>query len=48
MKVSEKLIEIVLKTLETDKIYDEKNINELLDVIKPGPQQRTRILDACA
>lgn len=48
MKVSEKLIGMVLKTLEKDKIYDEKNINELFDVIKPGPQQRVRILDACA
>jgi len=48
MKVSEKLIEIVLKTLETDKIYDEKSINARLDVIEPGPQQRVRILDACA
>jgi len=48
MKVSEKLIETVLKTLEKDKIYDEKSLNERLDVIKPGPQQRARILDACA
>lgn len=48
MKVSEKLIEKVLKTLKTDKIYDEKSINEQLDVIQPGPQQRARILDACA
>lgn len=48
MKVSEKIIEKVLKTLEKDKIYDEKSINELLDAIKPGSQQRARILDACA
>jgi hypothetical protein len=48
MKVSEKLIDMVLKTLEKDKIYFEPSINELLDAIKPGPQQRARILDACA
>lgn len=48
MNVSEKLIDMVLKTLEKNKTYDEKSINELLDTIKPGPQQRTRILDAGA
>lgn len=48
MKVSEKLIGMVLKTLEKDKTYFDQSINELLDAIKPGPQQRTRILDACA
>ena len=48
MKVSEKLIEKILKNLEKNKTYHEKNINELLDLIKPGPQQRARILDACA
>jgi len=48
MKVSKKLIAAVEGTLEFDKTYDEQNINKQLDVIKPGPQQRTRILDACA
>jgi len=48
MKVSKKLIAAVEGILEFDKTYDEQNINKLLDVIKPGPQQRTRILDACA
>ena len=48
MKISKKLLVAVEKTLEFDKTYDEKNINERLDVIKPGPQQRTKILDACA
>jgi len=48
MTISKKLMVVVEKTLEKNKTYDEKNINDLLDVIKPGPQQRARILDACA
>lgn len=48
MKISEKLLVAVEKTLEFDKTYFEPNINKQLDVIKPGPQQRTKILDACA
>lgn len=48
MKVSEKWVGMVLKTVKTDQIYDEKTINERLDTIKPGPKQRTKILDAGA
>jgi hypothetical protein len=48
MKLSEKIRVAVEKTLEVDKTYDEKQFNDLLEVIKPGPQQRTKILDACA
>jgi hypothetical protein len=48
MKLSERLIAAVEGTLEKDKTDDEQNINKQLDVIKPGPQQRARILDACA
>ncbi len=48
MKLSEKLMVAVEQTLEKNKTYAEKNINELLDVIRPGPHQRARILDACA
>ncbi len=48
MKLSEKIRVAVEKTLEEEKIYDENQFNKLLEVIKPGPQQLSRILDACA
>lgn len=49
MKVSKKTIEKVSQTLEQKVIYFEQKINELLDkVIKLGPKQRSKILDACA
>jgi len=48
MKVSEKLIATVEKTLEKDKTYFDQSINKRLDAINIGPQQRTRILDTCA
>ena len=48
MRVSEKLLTTVEETLEIDQIYFEKSINEQLDRIKLGPQQRIRIDDACA
>lgn len=48
MKVPEKLIENVLKNIEEKEVYFESRINELLDKIKLGPQQRAKILDACA
>ena len=34
--------------LETGKLYNENEFNSLLNNIKPGPQQRTRIMEACA
>ena len=34
--------------LEKDTCYDEKTMTSLLDMIKLGPQQRTRIMEACA
>jgi len=48
MKVSEKLIENLLQNVEEKEVYFESRINELLDKIKLGSQQRTKILDACA
>ena len=48
MKAPQKLIDVVSQTLEKNEIYFEQKINELLDKIKPGPKQRTKILDACA
>jgi hypothetical protein len=34
--------------LDINKIYDEPTFTRLLDIIKPGPNQRTRIMEACA
>ncbi|MDM8559068.1 hypothetical protein [Candidatus Parabeggiatoa sp. HSG14] len=48
MKLPQKHIDVVSQTLEKNEIYFEQRINELLDKIKLGPQQRTKILDACA
>jgi hypothetical protein len=49
IKFPKKLIDVVLQNVEQNEIYFEQKINELLDkVINLGPQQRGKILDACA
>jgi hypothetical protein len=47
-KLAKKIRLAIDQQLEKDSRYDEKTINSLLDIIKPGPQQRTRIMEACA
>ena len=47
-KLAKKIHLAIVKHLEKDTRYDEETINSLLDIIKPGPQQRTRIMEACA
>ncbi len=46
--LSAKMTAAADKHLEKDKELDEECFNRLLDEIKPGPKQRTRILEACA
>lgn len=48
MKSPKKLIDEISQTLERNEIYFEQKIDELLDKIKLGPLQRTKIKDACA
>jgi hypothetical protein len=47
-KLAKKIRLAIDQQLEKDTCYDEKTITTLLDIIKPGPQQRTRIMEACA
>lgn len=47
-KLAKKIRLAIAQQLEKDTRYDEKTIGSLLDIIKPGPQQRTRIMEACA
>lgn len=47
-KLAKKIRRSVDVQLEIDKIYDENEFNSLLNNIKPGSQQRTRIMEACA
>ncbi len=47
-KLAKKIRQAIDQQLEKDTCYDEKTITTLLDIIKPGPQQRTRIMEACA
>jgi len=47
-KLAKKIRRAVDETLEKDMSYDEKLFNTLLAFIKLGPQQRTRVMEACA
>lgn len=47
-KLAKKIRLAVDQQLEKDTCYDEKTMTSLLDMIKLGPQQRTRIMEACA
>ncbi len=47
-KLAKKTRKAVDETLEKDMTYDEKSFNSLIEVIKLGPQQRTRVMEACA
>ena len=47
-KLAKKVRKVIDEQLEKDRLYDEKLFDSLLDTIKPGPQQRTRIMEACA
>ena len=47
-KLAKKIRLAIEQQLEKDTRYDEQTIDSLLDIIKPGPQQRTRIMEACA
>ena len=47
-KLAKKIRRAVDEQLETDKTYDENEFESLLNNIKHGPQQRTRIMEACA
>jgi hypothetical protein len=47
-RLAKKIRRAIDQQLETDTRYDEKTLDSLLDIIKPGPQQRTRIMEACA
>ena len=47
-KLAKKICRAVDEQLETDKVYDENEFESLLNNIKPGSQQRTRIMEACA
>ncbi len=47
-KLAKKIRRAVDAQLDIDKIYDENEFNSLLNTIKPGSQQRTRIMEACA
>ena len=47
-KLAKKVRKVIDEQLEKDRLYDEKLFDSLLDAIKPGPQQRTRIMEACA
>jgi len=47
-KLAKKTRQAIDETLEKDIAYDEKLFNFLLGLIKLGPQQRTRVMEACA
>lgn len=47
-KLSRKLRDTVDRLLTKDTVFDEDGFDALLNQIKPGPQQRTRIKEACA
>ena len=47
-KLAKKVRSAVDEQLEIDKTYDENEFNSLLNTIKVGSQQRTRIMEACA
>jgi len=47
-KLAKKTRQAIDETLEKDRVYDEKLFNFLLGLIKLGPQQRTRVMEACA
>ena len=47
-KLAKKIRRAVEQQLEKDTSYDEKTMTALLDIINPGSQQRTRIMEACA
>lgn len=47
-KLAKKIRLAIDQQLKKDICYDEKMMTTLLDIIKPGPQQRTRIMEACA
>jgi hypothetical protein len=47
-QLSTKLRKVVDQRLEKDTVVDEARLDALLDMIEPGPQQRTRIKEACA
>jgi len=47
-KLAKKTRQAVDETLEKDLCYDEELLNTRLALIKLGPQQRTRIMEACA
>ena len=47
-KLAKKVRKAVDETLEKGMTYDETAFNSLLETIKPGSQQRTRIMEACA
>jgi len=47
-KLAKKIRLAIDQHLEKDTCYDEKTMSTLLDIIQPGPQQRTRIMEACA
>lgn len=47
-QLSNKIRKAVDKRLEKGVCFDESTFDALLDTLKPGPQQRTRIKEACA
>jgi len=47
-KLAKKTRQAVDEALEKDMTYDEKSFNSQLEIIKLGPQQRTRVMEACA
>jgi len=47
-KLSNKIRRAVDELFEKDREYDEDPFNSLLNKLEPGPQQRTRIMEACA
>lgn len=47
-KLAKKIRLAIDQQLKKDIFYDEKTMTTRLDIIKPGSQQRTRIMEACA
>jgi len=47
-KLAKKIRKVVDETFEKGMTYDEATFNSLLETIKLGSQQRTRIMEACA
>jgi len=47
-KLAKKIRLAIDHQFNKDTFYDEETMTSLLDIIKPGPQQRTRIMEACA